>query len=915
MESLLVVAALAILAVPVLLIVLLVSVGALRRRVADLETQVSWLRHHAAEAASAPRAPRTDATDASEPTLSELLRQSSAARPSTSAAPSSPQPEASEPVASSPVQARPATPSAAAVPPPLPPASPAPTPAPARAAAPSSTSTSGPAPAAAPRPRSAYARPTRGDGLFDTVRRWFTEGNVPVKVGVLVLFAGVAALLKYAVDQGRLQVPIELRLAGVALAAIGGLLFGWRQRDARRPFGLALQGGAIGVLLLVTFAAFKLYHFISPGAAFGISVALVAGLCVLAVRQESLALAVLGVLAGFLAPIWLSTGQGNHVALFGYYAVLNGGIVAMAWRRPWRLLNLLGFAFTFGVGSLWGALKYRPEDFASTEPFLLLFCAMYIAIPILYAAAKTPPQRRVFDGSLIFGTPLVAFTLQAAMLHDDRMLLAFCALGLGLLYAALAGLLRRRDTFAELVAPYAVLAVGFSTLAVPLALSARATAAVFALEGAGLVWLGLRQSRALPQLAGVGLQAAAALAFAYAFRPDIGGPPVLNGVVMTAVLVAIGGFATAFAARLYRSDALATGAYLWGLAWWLGAGLWEIDRSVEPRHAVDVVMLFVLGTGLLAAEVARRRAAGALHMTMAGSLLMPIVFAAWQFQNRGQPFAGLGSVAWAVDLIVAWRVLTCLRDNTSRIRGLTHIGWLMSLALVSSFAALHVMRHANVGDAWRFAAAALPWVVLAAVALLRPHRIAAPFGDDFDAWSGNLQAALATVLAGFFVVGLVWEGAMSPLPYVPLLDPVELVQIAGLLLALRAAGDVAIARPLLAGAAFVLATSIVLRATHHWGGMPWSPSMFSAGLVQTALTVLWSVIGMAAWVMGSRRQRRSLWQVGAVLMGVVLVKLVLVDRQYLGNLLGIGSFIAFGLLCTAVGYLAPVPPRDTEATA
>ena len=37
--------------------------------------------------------------------------------------------------------------------------------------------------------------------------------------------------------------------------------------------------------------------------------------------------------------------------------------------------------------------------------------------------------------------------------------------------------------------------------------------------------------------------------------------------------------------------------------------------------------------------------------------------------------------------------------------------------------------------------------------------------------------------------------------------------------------------------------------------------------------------------------------------------LVLVDRQHLGNLLGIGSFMAYGLLCTLVGWFAPAPPR------
>ena len=899
MENLLVLAVLAVLGIPVLLVVLLAWTVGLRRRVANLEGDVAWLRGRAAGAATpqavapAPSGTQAEPLDDA-PTLAELLRQSTPGQAPPIQRPAPPAPD-------------PALQERSATPPPLPP----------RAAAPVQ-------PAARPYESPRYQSPryepanavgSRFDDLVDTVRRWFTEGNVPVKVGVLVLFAGVAALLKYAVDQGKLNLPVELRLAGIALAAIAALGFGWRQRESRRAFGLAVQGGAIGVLLLVTFAAFKLYHFIPAGAAFGISVALVAGIGVLAVRQEALALAVLGVLAGFLAPIWLSTGQGNHVALFGYYAVLNTGIVAIAWRRPWRLLNLLGFAFTFGIGTLWGALSYRPEDFGSTEPFLVLFFAMYVAIPILYAAAKGPAQRRIFDGSLIFGTPLVAFALQAAMLRGDRMALAFCALGVGALYAVLAAMLRRRETFAALVAPYAVLAVGFATLAVPLALSARATAAIFALEGAGLVWLGLRQSRGLAQLAGVALQAAALAAFALGMDRAVDPMPVFNGSFMTALLIAIGGFATAVAGRAHQDDRIALGGYLWGLAWWIGAGVWEIERSVAPHQVVDALMLFALGTGLLAAEAARRGRAGALHATAAVALLLPIAFAVAQAGERGQPLAGLGAVAWALDLVVGWRVLTVLRDADSRLRGWTHVGWLASVALVLSFSLPRLAQQAGLGEAWRFAAAALPWLALSATSWLRPARIAAPFGEDFVRWRGNLRAVASIAVAGFFVVGLGGEGRMSPLPYVPLLDPVELVQLGALLLALRVSAEAASLRLPLAGAAFVLATSIVLRATHHWGGVPWSPSMFSTGLVQTSLTVLWSVIGMAAWVAGSRRQRRALWTIGAVLMGVVLAKLVLVDRQYLGNLLGIGSFIAFGLLCTAVGYFAPVPPRDEEATA
>ncbi|TAH47124.1 MAG: DUF2339 domain-containing protein, partial [Gammaproteobacteria bacterium] len=86
------------------------------------------------------------------------------------------------------------------------------------------------------------------DRVIGAIKRWFTQGNVPVKVGMLVLFAGVAALLKYAADEGWFSFPIEFRLAGIALAALATLVFAWRQRGQRRAFSLSLQGGAIGIL-------------------------------------------------------------------------------------------------------------------------------------------------------------------------------------------------------------------------------------------------------------------------------------------------------------------------------------------------------------------------------------------------------------------------------------------------------------------------------------------------------------------------------------------------------------------------------------------------------------------------------------------------------------------------------------------
>jgi uncharacterized membrane protein len=104
-------------------------------------------------------------------------------------------------------------------------------------------------------------------------------------------------------------------------------------------------------------------------------------------------------------------------------------------------------------------------------------------------------------------------------------------------------------------------------------------------------------------------------------------------------------------------------------------------------------------------------------------------------------------------------------------------------------------------------------------------------------------------------------------------------------------------------------TSATLRAVHHLHGEPWSAQVLDSGFTQTTLTVVWSLIGVSAWILGSRRMNRAVWMGGAALMGIVLLKLVVVDRTYMGNLAGVVSFIAVGLLLVGVGWIAPSPPR------
>ena len=904
MESLLVLLALVVLAVPVLLVIALMSISGLKRRVAELEGKVGRLMANARSSA-------------------EAARPAPAAADQPAASPVAPAPR---PITPTPTVPMASTPTAAPRPPPIPAAA-APSPAMSQSAM-NEAAGSSRQHATTPPPHKAPAGTDLLTVVSRRIRQWFSTGNVPVKVGMLVLLAGVAALLKYASDQGWLRLPIEWRLLGVSVGALAGLVFGWRKRIDKPAFAQALQGGAIGILLLVVFAATKMYGLIPTELAFGLSVVLVAGLGVMAVLQDSRTLAVLGVLAGFLAPIWLSDGSGNHVALFSYYALLNLAIFGVAWVKPWRVLFLLGFVFTWGIGIAWGVLKYRPEFFASTEPFLLLFFMIYLLIPILHARRRAPRMRDPIDGCLLFGTPLVAFSAQAGLMPDQPMMLAFCAIALAAVYAGLAWWERGRERFATLFEAHALLAVGFATLAVPLAFSARVTAAAFALEGAALVVFGLRQGRRVPLWSGLGLQLAAAVvaltpSWNWIFNsgdstivrtvPKV----ILNGPFMICMIMAIAGFVSAWALWRARRSVLAGVVMGWGLLWWLKTGGTEIERFAIDLHQPDWWLILMAVTAWGCAEAARRWKAPMLEGVAVAGLAAALPITLWQADVHAQPLAGMGGVAWAVYLGLGLRSLMCLRQGSSKVASWAQWVWWLVWPLVLSFLGEYLAQRWSLAEGWRYAVIVLPWLAASTILSMRPEWLGGQRAGSSDPapWQLRLAWTYLALLALAFAIGLVLRGAAAPLPWVPILNPLELIQLAMLVLGVRwLAKDgvmgVSGQRALIVGlVALVWISSVALRAVHFWGGVPWQESLISSSLAQTTLTVLWSVLGVVGWVTGSKRGHRGLWLAAAVLMGVVLAKLVLVDRQHLGNLLGIGSFIAYGLLCTVVGYFSPAPPR------
>ena len=784
--------------------------------------------------------------------------------------------------------------------------------------------------AAAPVSRSPATRPpTR---LEDhAVWRWLMGGNTVVRVGIVVLFFGVAFLLRYAYEHA--HVPVELRLASVGAGAIALLVLGWRLRESRAGYALALQGGGIGVLYLTIFAALRLYQLLPPSMALVLLIGVAAFSAALAVMQDSLALAVLGASGGFLAPVLASTGGGNHVMLFSYYAVLNAGILGIAWFKAWRLLNIVGFAFTFVIGALWGVRFYGPQHFATTEPFLVLFFLFYVAIPLLFARRQAGRVEPYVDATLVFGVPLVAFGLQSGLVREIEYGAAWSAFALSALYLVLAKAVfgRAGESMRLLAEAFLALGVVFGTLAIPLALDGRWTSAAWALEGAAIVWIGVRQRRAAARLFGIALQFLAGLAFLTDFARGRGDLPVANSFYLGCVFVAVAGLFCAWYLDRHRDEVrnveriAAHVLFGWGLLWWMAGALSEIDRHVLRAYREHAALVFFVASCIAFSWLYWRIEWRAARFPALALLPVMTVLAVLTFSRHLHPFAGLGYLAWPLAFAAHFLLLRRHEAHGGPYQYWLHAVGLWLMVALASWEVAWAIDQAVAGKAvWALIAWALiPGAVLLLLTQPGP-RSKWPIVKHLEAYFVAGAAPIAVFLGLWaLLVNFISSGDPAPLPYVPILNPLDLAQVAaGLAIALwfeqgrklelpvfqRA--SLASAHDLLGAGIFLWANAVLLRTLHHWAGVPFSfETMLRSNLVQTALSILWTLIALAAMVIATHRGARRVWIAGAGLMAAVVVKLFAIDLASVGTVERIVSFIGVGVLMLVVGYFSPVPPR------
>ena len=491
---------------------------------------------------------------------------------------------------------------------------------------------------------------------------WFLSGNPLLKTGALVLFFGLAFLLSYVGG----HLPLSVRYLAVFGAGVAAAGAGVKLQSKKREYGLTLQGFGLGVMYLTTLAAAKLHALIGSGVAFVVMVALVLVMIARAVSQDAKVMAQAALVGGLAAPVLV--GGGSHIVLFGYLALLNAGVAAIAWFKAWRSLNLIGLSGTFVIASSWGAARYHDELFASSELFLIYHWLLYTLIACLFArktledeplagSLKRIPDNAsleriwqtvtaygshigILDSSLLFGSAITSFSLQYALMDKGGHGAAYSAL----LWAAVYGgaalyFARLRDDFAVMKQAFAGLFLVFVTLAVPLAFELRWTAMAWALEAALVYSFGLIQRQPQTRVAAVGVYGLAALSqlkdlLRNAGESDSGA--LLNGSFSGALIAAASGVLMYWAwARMRRED----------------SALWE-------RNGVSVVLLLAL----IHAVTLPMLVFGRLGCTLALAVYA-LAFAAAQWRQKQPVFSGFSAACVLISFLCSLHLVAPEKIN------------------------------------------------------------------------------------------------------------------------------------------------------------------------------------------------------------------------------------------------------------
>ena len=747
-------------------------------------------------------------------------------------------------------------------------------------------------------------------------------------VGAVVLILSAGFFVKYAFEHQwlgeRMRVIIGIA-AGLAVVAGGRSVL----KRNMRALGQGLVGAGLAILYVSLYAAYGFYDLLGQPATFALMALVTAGGVAFAVIHDAIAVSFLAVLGGFLTPLMLSTGKDSRDALFAYLILLDLGFLAVDFFKRWRALDVLAFAGTWALFTVW-YLKFRHAPTYSTAPTMLWLSAFYLVFlvqPFVYHLRLATPivGERFF---LAVSNAAGMFGLTYSVLHaGHKHTLGLVTLGMSASYLVLGSLTRKRlRNDKRAVFGFIALSVMFLTIAIPIHLDFNGVTVAWAVEAPVLLYLAYKYSY-FPVRAGVVIPLALAAGRIFTIHwplHDKAFTPVLNPSFGTAIFVSLAGWAYALIHHWQRKISSATdltlkisigiaSAFL-ALAV-LNVEVWQwLDLSGRD-HAIRWACALVCtagAVGFLVAGIKLRSAESRLSGFVA--LAAAAALETWDYTLgihesyllvfNGRFLATLATIAVVFSYALVYRRPQELFRPDEKIMSNPLFGaGIMLLVIFSScemwqwfdlkgyqYAARCVLPMLWVAGAGGYLGAGIRLRSLrlrqTGLAVLAIAGFLAVFGYYY-----RLDSRYPLYVNGYFGAGLT-------VPLMVFAYAVTLRRLRNL-----CESDEQVAAKVLYGIGVALVWVLLSAETYLYFRQAITDNERAKWIAQMSLSVLWGAYAIALLTIGFWQNVRSLRLAALGLFGLTAIKLVLVDMARVEEVYRIISFFVLGSLMIGASYL------------
>jgi len=225
----------------------------------------------------------------------------------------------------------------------------------------------------------------------------FIGENLINKIGIAITVIGVAIGAKYSIDHDLIS-PLTRIILGY-LMGIGLLGIGIKLKKNYENYSAVLVSGAIAILYFITYFAYILYKLMPQSVSFLLMVAFTAFTVATAINYNRQVIAHIGMVGAYAVPFLFGDESGKVVTLFSYMAIINIGILVIAFKKYWKPLYYASFIISWLIFLSWFTEKFRSsEQIAFALVFLSLFFVTFYVIFLAYKLI----QKEKFDMGDVF---------------------------------------------------------------------------------------------------------------------------------------------------------------------------------------------------------------------------------------------------------------------------------------------------------------------------------------------------------------------------------------------------------------------------------------------------------------------------------------------------------------------------------